>query len=1222
MLTLDTTLQGAQDGQTHHIIARILSSSPSAPIPMTGSVVTGSEGPVTVSALSHSSGRLVVVTGQTLDDPTPDYMAIYISNADRTEFVVSNEAFADASGEITKPAIVELADGTIGIFYYRLLSGNNIARAMIVGLDGVVDSSVTVETYGNGHFRSQPYVAPIASGGYFLVGSRFNGTNYSLFYRTSADFVTWSAETAITAETPGTAALDSPQFAQLSDDTIRLWYTKVTADDGNDNVTIDVFFVESTDDGATWGTPTNFTNNGTGVKSKTPHEIVGDTTHHLVYAEEVSAIHVNQQNDGWENNYDDVAENSIHVNEATNKIYLVTQDSGHPREIIEIDGTTFEVTNQWDYTTVPDINDYYLNNNVFATDIENCGGGGPYVAFWGQRACTVLNADADTMTVYVFRDNAETGLTRNIVIDSQLETGTGSYIVYGGCYVDADLHRLYLPVAADNFSKIGFGYLNLQETGATYTFRDIFIRNNIESLTCIKPFPNDDYVAAFGPRAPGVAEGVLYIYSLSTGASVLETAYSVDTAFPYNGFIDGVILNGKFYGSFLYTSSYGQEEARGLAVVDILTGDISTIRHTWNSEDDAKIRSIELTGDGRIIGAYFDTTTGQGVFIYDPNKGNFTLYNSDTVPGFNIVSLPAQANFNSVVFRPSTKEIYYGGGQGFSAINEVGAYSRQYYHLGEYAPTFSWGDKSTLIYGNGEYAADILYNNDDNLMAFWLSRADAQSDSVLKYADASLGYDLTGHLVQDTDLTITRSVEGQPASLSFTLANGHLFEQSDVLSLLTQYLRKGRIISVEIGEKVSGTDYLQSLGTFRVVSTAMDYALGKYPEITVSCEDVTALWKQKNLVVTSYYENLLPGEIVAQLVENVGDIAAGSIDIPPLVNGYLADMQWADTTLNDVITEILNRFGYYLRVDVDGNVTAKQISDAAVVDHTYTDKKALLSYAPDDTFSDFVNRVVVEGEEENQIEVLHDEERVGQGSGSVGWWGCTEEHDVYYSTDKQKQVRYPRLVKVETASSIAFQLAGDVSESISYEDPEDKFCTVKITAPNLVPMLAAAIGTYVVGNEIGDAVVACSETAPVGRKIEGVGIILALNILGSIANYRYEVWGRPVGYVRRSIQGSADDLELQQELGTVIEERIKTIYTSTILACNQAAAVAMMVKKMQRKRVSLSKVAHMQDEDGDTITVPHPYSGYPVNIYIAKLERKLRIGKKGYFIDNIEGWRV
>jgi hypothetical protein len=57
----------------------------------------------------------------------------------------------------------------------------------------------------------------------------------------------------------------------------------------------------------------------------------------------------------------------------------------------------------------------------------------------------------------------------------------------------------------------------------------------------------------------------------------------------------------------------------------------------------------------------------------------------------------------------------------------------------------------------------------------------------------------------------------------------------------------------------------------------------------------------------------------------------------------------------------------------------------------------------------------------------------------------------------------------------------------------------------------------------------------------------------------------------------------------------------------------------------IKKVAHLQDEDGDTIRVVHPYSGNNLDLFIASLKRTFKKAEpdgEGGFFDEVEGWVV
>jgi hypothetical protein len=390
--------------------------------------------------------------------------------------------------------------------------------------------------------------------------------------------------------------------------------------------------------------------------------------------------------------------------------------------------------------------------------------------------------------------------------------------------------------------------------------------------------------------------------------------------------------------------------------------------------------------------------------------------------------------------------------------------------------------------------------------------------------------------------------------------------------------------------------------------------------MSVKAEDQRALWQHGHIYATAAYNNL-PSYILQDVLEDQVNMASGDIDMPSFSGATNLNAQWMDATPEDILTQVCERLGYYFRFTNEGKASARQISNVAAADHVYSNNKTVISYSPDDRYSDFTNRVTVQGQELEYTQVYYEEERITQLSGTLGWWGCRDEHIVWFSDDKSRRCINPRLNAIETSTSIPFKLAGSVTESITECGALDdyKFCTVNISAPNLIPVLAAAIATWGTSMSIGNyAPFGCGLTVSVGRWIEKAGLFASLMTLGSVANYQLEVWAQPLGSIRRSVQGTWNDTEHQTEINAVVEQVIEDPLCYSAADCNAVANFEGMVVQMQRKRIKIEKVAHLQDEDGDTIQVVHPYGGSTMTLYVASLKRKYKKG--AYFLDEIEGW--
>jgi hypothetical protein len=138
-------------------------------------------------------------------------------------------------------------------------------------------------------------------------------------------------------------------------------------------------------------------------------------------------------------------------------------------------------------------------------------------------------------------------------------------------------------------------------------------------------------------------------------------------------------------------------------------------------------------------------------------------------------------------------------------------------------------------------------------------------------------------------------------------------------------------------------------------------------------------------------------------------------------------------------------------------------------------------------------------------------------------------------------------------------------------------------------------------------------------------------VVGSIAQYQYGLYARPLGHERMSIQSlppHGDDIVLQTEVGRVIEKKIDEPLCITAAQCNEYADYELSIVQYQRNRLRFSKIAHLQDDEGDTLQVPQPYSGLTQRIFVTDLVRKMKIPASpesegdGYFRDEIEGWLV
>ena len=474
----------------------------------------------------------------------------------------------------------------------------------------------------------------------------------------------------------------------------------------------------------------------------------------------------------------------------------------------------------------------------------------------------------------------------------------------------------------------------------------------------------------------------------------------------------------------------------------------------------------------------------------------------------------------------------------------------------------------------------------------------------------------------------TRSIDGQPGRLTFSLDKGHLYDPHNQASLLSRYLRKGRKITLRWGEKTGGGESWQEGSSVYVLTgVKLSYQRGSYPVISIECEDRRTLWENLGIVASKYYGGTTPDAALGDLLQSHAGIPQTDIDLSAMSGEDVLYYQWLDTTIKAAVESLTNRYGYYVDVSLaDDTLRARRIFPDNPVDHSYASATNLLEFSPDDSYSNLTNRVTVAGEGRTPLDVETAEESVGGESGTLGFFQHKQVHRIYYSEDRQKRAARPRLEITQSASSIGFKMGGQMNQWISAVDPAGHWVEVTSEGPDLMPVLVAAIALFVVGKSQPPAFGSISEPAETKRGgwIKDAGLYLALQCLAAVGNYAFTIHACPIGQVYQTFEASANDAELQQDLrGTVIETRIDDPLVYESAQARQVAERELWILQAQRRRVKFSKTAHLQDDAGDTLQLPHPYTGAPIKLLVTNLTRTMNLpgsGGSGEYTDSIEGW--
>jgi hypothetical protein len=1203
-LVLDPTLAAAQDAQFRRPLAEIISGAFVPDVPFDGQLLTGgATAESRPNMISLSSGRLAIAMKYSVGG-----RYVY-TDEERLEF--SFVAIPNSiSFDVEEMVLCELGSGNVGVvFLESSVSTWRLSSRVISPTGELVSSLVTIANYAkSSYWIGKPATVRLPAGGYIFVYGKEDAGTYTIQKRTSSDFLSWSAESALSiGGLDSSKCRDNPSLLVDTHDDLFLFFDYLDEVSGNQERT-NVYYSVSSDGGSTWSTAVAVTSyadfTATGLHPAAV-QLIADQIK-MVYYEQRGALHADVNTAGWTDNGSKV--NAVSFDPVTRKIYAIC---GALEGVVEMDLDTWTVTNMWDDGSVPAFPawlggggtlGHHERHLVVITDITN-------------RHLYLLDAQANTITGYHFSDDAPHQIVTNV--EGLVPGGHPGTPVIQKTWVDFASQRLWIYFAQGYIGVATniVGYIDLSQTAPPYTFHQVVTH----TFTPNAGYPQYDMWIDVAENYAVVSHnGDVFVYSLETGNVLYTFNYSLYPEFPYQGLHDVSYLNRNIYGTFFYFDLYGQGDYRGLCRINLDDSSISYSRPTWDTLDDYKLYAIEpiSTGELLIVGFYCVTK-------FNPLDGTWVEYSNDTIPGFTPTGVAD--GFSGLAYDSLTGTVLTGS-NGFYTWNGLIAFSiygfiRQSHYIDGVKSGGSWSFGSEEAFTQGLYDYEATASKEPGttaLYSFW-TRQEGM-DLRVAWDKEQPAFNLSQYLISGKAVMIRRGIDGTPGRLEFTVSHGQLFDPHNSFSLLSPYLKKFRKITVRFGEKIGGSEYWQNAGVFAVTENHISYERGVYPVMSVTAEDKRSLWEGVEVIATEHYETYPEAIIGDVLVTWAGELL-GSIDLPDFDGRYVIWRQWIDTDVKRIIDDIANRFGYFVRVTVDDEVSARKISNVNPVDHAYANTTRIQNFSPDDSFSDWTNRVVVVGESRDFIDVLMNEEPIQVLSGTVGWFGHKKTVRVYYSEDRTKRCRNPRLEIIESVKNFNFRLGGG-GESITDSDGvEFLWVEVTIDMPNLVPEAAGLVAAI---TALG---IACGSSIFVsGYCFAALCILLGalFYIVSSFALYQYQLHARPMGKERQSIQAEANDVALQAQIGRVVTKKLEDSLCITVGQCLEVANYELMIAQLQRNRVTLKKIAHLQDEEGDTITFPHPYTGATIKIFVTDLTRTYTKpapgSESGGIFDQIEGW--
>jgi len=1062
-----------------------------------------------------------------------------------------------------------------------------------------------------------------------------------------------------------------------------------------ENKVFNIYSMLSADYGSTWGAPsarTEYTTLGSSAKSPVIIQKSSGMLY-LAFFEQNGVLRMDENTTDWQDSDFGACPSGFTVRTFYyNATYgHITCSYGAPSThagtkqlcgVLVIDMSTWTIISNFNEYSSPAMNQAFADVSMVEGSYEFAQGTkficaatdssseyiGETLYAYTSVCIMVLDVEAESITHYVFTIDGDEpwssyGLSGNILMTgpSWFSGNASEYMSFGMdavCLNETDADKVYL-LWSDDYPANQRGYhicsIDLSAAADDNGYYDVtwyggrhgshWDRYEIYTMRQIQVKDDAGYIIVNAGGSGSTFKGGVAV--LSTDGSLLyEWLTLVDSDFPYHGTSNHLsYYDNHLYFNILYNNGVGYSNMRGMCDINISTGSISYHRPTWSSDDDYFLKgkyAFDEINNVIWMSTYHEVNSGEYVTAasFDIASGAWTYYTHVTFPGIPEESTSPSYGQN-IFYDSNTGNVGVGLGLMYGVNTEYGCilfnvssdFNQVKYLTATYTAGWVWGAHSaiaTLVQSTSSSNPAAAVDSDDIMWVLWDNYAFA-TDLQTPYWDRDMGeYDLHDFLIGSVKVKWELK---KPNSLDFSLSRGQLFDPQNRYSALRDIVKKGRLLTLKMGENYLGVEYLEDQGTYVVTRVNLSYGKHTYPTVNVHAESLSTLWKDTHVVASGLFVGL-PDAAIKSMLQTHGQLTASDYDIPLLSNGHLLDHQWIDQSLWEILEDIFDHWFYVMYDDHDGKFSCRLLDIDKDVDHTYSGKTQIAQFTPDDSQSDFTNAVRVIGESQDLIDVTYDEEMVGTLVGTVGWWEKETTHKVYYGGEAKSSKRKcldPRLNIVQSVQlqgllmdALAF---GDGNEAIT-STGDDTYCVVTVNIPDLTVSVAASIA-LVAG--FGISAIGCdsylTKVGYCGAITAGLAVATgaAMYLLAAVANYQYEIWARPKGEEKQSIQYLAQDTIHQQELGgRVVTKEINDPLSITVSECKRVAAGNLEIVQAQRDRIRFKKTAHMQDEILDKIRIIHPYSDETIDVIITSITRTYKKGKGGDagFWDEIEGWRV
>ena len=1153
----------------------------------------------------HDDGRLCMVFSKYNSTHSKWDLYYKSTNTTRTTWNSIVEIAQNNSYNYNTPAVVEiLTSDNLGIITSR--DGTDLYSCVIDTAGSIV--TALSDTTING---TNPSVVTVGST-YWLFYERSD----VVYYRTSSDFITWTAEVNFNTITGLSDAHNNPYVYYDASGNLWVVFERVT-DTSASPVVKNVYTIMSDNDGVSWDSPVAQTTLVAGEGSCVNPSIIDTTSYRYI------SYTLEQNIQSYQDAFGDThSHNFFVVDETNNRVGMITginysggfflciydrDTSLYTNHDLKAHGLTsgsvtclgYDETNKiWVIGTYYDGLITYDENTTTWSQYKTTS----TPAILGDLIPNQIMAVEDKKVYFV----SHSGATSYRLQKLDLTAGTNTQL--------STLGALYQPYQFNTFLSTTYAVCIVRASNIwdyLLNHPTVFVFNKTTDTELYNEKMSDGSQYKCAPSTD-TAGNLNYRYAQFAWDEINNVIYSL--ASDTNETDDSGIIKYTVGDSALtFANYYSQLDANSTGLLpnpDVASDKVAFINNlVYNSTNNKLYIEVYTTtnsagGVADHAVSVMNTTTELIIENYAPTNSDAWTANWTAIDDELIKVLPLKQyiyfNSTSQIACTDDKEfIFYHDTQSgdryfWNILSTEGLTNRVYYR--RTSDDITWVAQAYLTTNSEDGNINLGYS-DSRLKAFW--NIDIDGTYELRWdEDLSAEIDISEY-IESVNRFMTIENEANHCGIKLSDDSG-LFSPINYNSLYYDYLQENNIIRIEKGNNTNYTPFFYGLiGAGDANQSRGD---GNFYDLTVW--DMSKNY-YKNKITTGLYESQTVAAIFTDVAANYMNLSASEYTAPSITT-TIPQVQFIEELPMDILNKILQIDNYYADFDEEGVLVAKLINYEATTDFTYyedgTDTIAAnkapvmnihaINFSWDDNALN--NKVIVLGQEEATEEEEFPEEFMGFLNGAAGWFSKRNQFEFYYSGDKQLKATQPRLVVQDSCGSQFF--GGGESLTVEGGDFSVKqdHCIVNQNVSNLIAAIfvliaAAQIWIILSGGGVGAVWV-----------YNGLALVVSLGytFLGQIGSYYYEIYARPIGQpIPDIITGNAQDDDLIEKYSGENILEIDNPLLSTLIQCNTLAENELEKAMWYRYNLNLVIMANLALQTGDVVSIYNPtfdltYKGY------------------------------